>query len=87
MVTPCGFESHLSHQGRLTTHLARWCSRLARQPVTLEVDGSSPFRVAKKEVIPNGDDFFFTFIGFKNQIGYPDVIWLTTSLTVVTHLF
>ena len=28
-------------------HLARWCSRLARQPVTLEVDGSSPFRVAK----------------------------------------
>ena len=29
-----------------TKHLARWCSRLARQPVTLEVDGSSPFRVA-----------------------------------------
>ena len=29
-----------------TNHLARWCSRLARQPVTLEVDGSSPFRVA-----------------------------------------
>ena len=29
-----------------TTYLARWCSRLARQPVTLEVDGSSPFRVA-----------------------------------------
>ena len=28
-------------------YLARWCSRLARQPVTLEVDGSSPFRVAK----------------------------------------
>ena len=28
------------------TNLARWCSRLARQPVTLEVDGSSPFRVA-----------------------------------------
>ena len=27
--------------------MARWCSRLARQPVTLEVDGSSPFRVAK----------------------------------------
>ena len=27
-------------------NLARWCSRLARQPVTLEVDGSSPFRVA-----------------------------------------
>ena len=30
-----------------TIYLARWCSRLARQPVTLEVDGSSPFRVAK----------------------------------------
>ena len=29
-----------------TIHLALWCSRLARQPVTLEVDGSSPFRVA-----------------------------------------
>ena len=29
-----------------TQYLARWCSRLARQPVTLEVDGSSPFRVA-----------------------------------------
>ena len=29
-----------------TTHLARWCSRLARQPVTLEVDSSSLFRVA-----------------------------------------
>ena len=29
-----------------TNYLALWCSRLARQPVTLEVDGSSPFRVA-----------------------------------------
>ena len=29
-----------------TIYMARWCSRLARQPVTLEVDGSSPFRVA-----------------------------------------
>ena len=28
--------------------MASWCSRLARQPVTLEVDGSSPFEVAKK---------------------------------------
>ena len=36
--------------------LARWCSRLARQPVTLEVDGSSPFRVAKKVILR--DDFF-----------------------------
>ena len=29
------------------TNMASWCSRLARQPVTLEVDGSSPFEVAK----------------------------------------
>ena len=29
-----------------TNHMALWCSRLARQPVTLEVDGSSPFGVA-----------------------------------------
>ena len=28
--------------------MALWCSRLARQPVTLEVDGSSPFGVANK---------------------------------------
>ena len=38
--------------------MALWCSRLARQPVTLEVDGSSPFGVAKKEVI-HLDGFFF----------------------------
>ena len=31
---------------RVFQEMARWCSRLARQPVTLEVDGSSPFRVA-----------------------------------------
>ena len=29
------------------SNTALWCSRLARQPVTLEVDGSSPFGVAK----------------------------------------
>ena len=34
-----------------TTNLARWCSRLARQPVTLEVDGSSPFRVAISSIL------------------------------------
>ena len=33
-----------------TIHLALWCSRLARQPVTLEVDGSSPFGVAIKHL-------------------------------------
>ena len=32
----------------LVKAMASWCSRLARQPVTLEVDGSSPFEVAKK---------------------------------------
>ena len=31
-----------------TINMALWCSRLARQPVTLEVDGSSPFGVAIK---------------------------------------
>ena len=34
--------------------MARWCSRLARQPVTLEVDGSSPFRVAKERICESG---------------------------------
>ena len=29
-------------------NMALWCSRLARQPVTLEVDGSSPFGVASE---------------------------------------
>ena len=38
-------------------HLARWCSRLARQPVTLEVDGSSPFRVATKSSIQSDGAF------------------------------
>ena len=30
----------------MNANVALWCSRLARQPVTLEVDGSSPFGVA-----------------------------------------
>ncbi len=38
--------------------MALWCSRLARQPVTLEVDGSSPFGVAKKYSIPSGMEYF-----------------------------
>ena len=42
-----------------STHLALWCSRLARQPVTLEVDGSSPFGVAIKiKHHPSGGVFF-----------------------------
>ena len=40
------FEPCCSHHD-----LALWCSRLARQPVTLEVDGSSPFGVAIKSQI------------------------------------
>ena len=39
--------------------MASWCSRLARQPVTLEVDGSSPFEVAKKEKPPKRMAFLF----------------------------
>ena len=46
---------------RSKQNMALWCSRLARQPVTLEVDGSSPFGVAKKEVI-HPDDFFFVIL-------------------------
>ena len=38
--------------------MARWCSRLARQPVTLEVDGSSPFRVA---ILKRGDSHHPTY--------------------------
>ena len=40
--------------------MASWCSRLARQPVTLEVDGSSPFEVAKKRkaILLDGFSFF-----------------------------
>ena len=34
-----------------TINLALWCSRLARQPVTLEVDGSSPFGVAINRIL------------------------------------
>ena len=38
--------------------MALWCSRLARQPVTLEVDGSSPFGVAKRNAIHLDGVFF-----------------------------
>ena len=48
--------------------LALWCSRLARQPVTLEVDGSSPFGVAKKKSpFPIGKGLFF-FEGTENGL-------------------
>ena len=40
-------------------NVASWCSRLARQPVTLEVDGSSPFEVAKNKSHPIGWLLFF----------------------------
>ena len=48
--------------------MALWCSRLARQPVTLEVDGSSPFGVAKKELIPSGMSSFFIDAGRTRMI-------------------
>ena len=41
--------------------MALWCSRLARQPVTLEVDGSSPFGVAKQNAILLDGVFCFLF--------------------------
>ncbi len=44
-------------------HMALWCSRLARQPVTLEVDGSSPFGVAKKRNPSLRDGFLFCYQG------------------------
>ena len=45
--------------GKTRWHMALWCSRLARQPVTLEVDGSSPFGVAKEETTHSGGFFFY----------------------------
>ena len=42
-----------------TINLALWCSRLARQPVTLEVDGSSPFGVAIKSQICAHEEVHF----------------------------
>ena len=47
-----------------TIYLARWCSRLARQPVTLEVDGSSPFRVATKKHAFQRAFFFLLGCGY-----------------------
>ena len=41
--------------------MALWCSRLARQPVTLEVDGSSPFGVAKTLLSQDKGVFLFDF--------------------------
>ena len=41
--------------------MARWLSWLERRPVTAEVDGSNPFRVARLKHIPTGM-CFFTFI-------------------------
>ncbi len=50
--------------------MALWCSRLARQPVTLEVDGSSPFGVAKKStVLPPGSTVLFFSLGGTDSKG------------------
>ena len=51
--------------------MALWCSRLARQPVTLEVDGSSPFGVAKNNTI-HLDGVIFLF--FKNGLEQSNAI-------------
>ena len=44
-----------------STNKALWCSRLARQPVTLEVDGSSPFGVAKAPLLRGKGAFLLKF--------------------------
>ena len=66
--------------------MALWCSRLARQPVTLEVDGSSPFGVAKKEVILWMASFFIRS-GLENQIQTARGSLLAASLMAATPLF
>ena len=64
--------------------MALWCSRLARQPVTLEVDGSSPFGVAKKEVIRK-DGFFFVIRTDENHfMRQSGGLSLVTGSTVTT---
>ena len=50
--------------------MALWCSRLARQPVTLEVDGSSPFGVAKKEKPSIRMAFLFCYHDKDSKIKY-----------------
>ena len=52
-----------------TNHLARWCSRLARQPVTLEVDGSSPFRVAIFNILRIRVECRFRSICLRSSVG------------------
>ena len=59
------FEPCCSHQ-----YLARWCSRLARQPVTLEVDGSSPFRVAIliTHLLVRGEEIFSSYASVAQSV-------------------
>ena len=59
------FEPYCSHH-----HLARWCSRLARQPVTLEVDGSSPFRVAIfiTHLLVRGEEIFSSYASVAQSV-------------------
>ena len=50
--------------------LALWCSRLARQPVTLEVDGSSPFRVAIfiTHLLVRGEESFSSYASVAQSV-------------------
>ena len=41
--------------------MARWLSWLERRPVTAEVDGSNPFRVARLKHISIGMCFFYFY--------------------------
>lgn len=42
--------------------MARWLSWLERRPVTAEVDGSNPFRVARLKHISTGMCFFLLLL-------------------------
>ena len=55
--------------------MALWCSRLARQPVTLEVDGSSPFGVAKKKRKPSKWMAFFFIVPDGREQSNATVRW------------
>ena len=61
--------------------MALWCSRLARQPVTLEVDGSSPFGVAKNE---NHRHLAMVFVFITQQNGLERRLLATVRWTVAT---
>ena len=51
-----------------TFRMARWLSWLERRPVTAEVEGSNPFRVATCEY-PSTHDASYLIIGVLAQLG------------------